>query len=84
MSRCQRGRCQAKLGTLWHEEGWEQTWKEVLHLLESKVAKSRAPRLIILGVNRPLADWVTTASLPRLYMGADSSTTPRASWGCVR
>lgn len=31
-----------ELGTLGRQEGCEQTWKDVLHFLESKVVESRA------------------------------------------
>lgn len=47
-------------------------WKDVLHFLESKVVKSRAQSQRNLGVNWPLADHVTLASLPYLYIGSNS------------
>lgn len=37
-----------ELDALRHKEGWEQMWKEVLPLLESKVVRGRAQSLIIL------------------------------------
>lgn len=69
-----------ELGTLGHQQGCEQTWKDVLHFLESKMVKSRAQSPSNLGVNWLLAD-CALASLPYLYLGSNSSTTAGVCWG---